>query len=136
MKSIKPGRAPSAMGVWGSVIAAVFGVFWIVTTIQIGAPWIFPAFGVLFIISAVAGGIYNYKNATSKNRYSTFDITEGGEEPDPLNKRFGEENVRYDAEQGDFREQAQPGTDGYCPYCGAPTEADYQYCRRCGKKLD
>lgn len=28
MKSIKPGRGPSAMGALGSIICVVFGIFW------------------------------------------------------------------------------------------------------------
>lgn len=126
MKSVKPGRGPSALGVWGSVMAAVFGVFWTVMAASMGAPFIFPMFGVLFIITAVVMGVYNYRNATGKRRYSAFDITEDGEEPDPLEERFGAAEPRGEARRGDF---------GYCPYCGAPAETDYAFCRRCGKKL-
>ena len=28
MKSIKPGRGPSAMGAMGSAFAVIFGIFW------------------------------------------------------------------------------------------------------------
>ncbi|OQA71344.1 MAG: hypothetical protein BWY35_02281 [Firmicutes bacterium ADurb.Bin248] len=113
MKSVKPGRGPSAMSAWGSVVAALFGVFWIVAALQMGAPWIFPAFGVLFIISAAAGAVYHYKNATGKNRF--------GSEADD------------NADPGDYG--GAPPSGGYCPYCGAPAGEDYEYCRRCGKKL-
>ena len=54
-----------------------------------GAPAFFPIFGVIFIIMGIVQAAYNYKNATGKNRYSSFDITEDGEEPDPLEQRFG-----------------------------------------------
>ena len=37
MKSIKPGRGPSMMGGVGSVIAAIFGVFWTIGAVQMGA---------------------------------------------------------------------------------------------------
>ena len=33
--------------------------------------------------------VYNLKNATSKDRFSTFDITDESEESDPLNETFG-----------------------------------------------
>ena len=132
MKSVKPGRGPSAMSAWGSVVAALFGVFWIVAALQMGAPWIVPAFGVLFIISAAAGAVYHYKNATGKNRRSAFDITDEDEEPDPLNERFGSE-ADDNADPGDYG--GAPPSGGYCPYCGAPAGEDYEYCRRCGKKL-
>lgn len=127
MKSVKPGRGPSAMGVWGSVVAVVFGIFWTITASSMGAPGFFPVFGVLFILTGIISGIYNYKNATGKNRYSSFDITDEGEEPDPLQDRFGE------ARPNDGT--APQSAPGFCPYCGAPADGDYAFCRKCGKKL-
>ncbi len=127
MKSIKPGRAPSAMGVWGAIVAAIFGVFWIFTAVSMGAPMMFPVFGILFVITAVITGIYHYRNATGKKRYSAFDITEDGEEPDPFNERFGEQ-APYD--------NAQPDFVAFCPYCGTAAAANYVFCRKCGKKLN
>ena len=46
MKSVKPGRGPSAMGAMGSVIAVIFGIFWTIAAASMGAPGIFPLFGV------------------------------------------------------------------------------------------
>ena len=128
MKSVKPGRGPSALGVWGAVIAVVFGVIWTVAAVSMGAPGFFPLFGVLFIITGVIIGIYHFRNATGKNRYSAFDITEEGEEPDPLQERFGEPRPDGDAGQ-------TGGAAGFCPYCGAPADAEYAFCRKCGKQL-
>ena len=125
MKSVKPGRGPSALGAWGAVVMVAFGIFWTAAVLNMGAPFIFPAFGVLFIITGVITGLYNWRNATGKNRYSSFDITEEGEEPDPLERRF---------EQEEDGEEARPGA-GFCPYCGAPADADYAFCRQCGKRL-
>ena len=53
MKSIKPGRGPSQMGM------------------------------------AIYAAVYNHHNATSKDRYSFFDIVDEDEEADPLNERYG-----------------------------------------------
>lgn len=129
MKSVKPGRGPSAMGVWGAVVAVVFGIFWTWMAASMGAPGIFPLFGVVFIITGIISGIYNYKNATGENRYSTFDITEEGEETDPLQRRFGGAPIEDDTRR-------PQGTGGaFCPYCGGATEADHTFCRHCGKKL-
>ena len=95
MKSIKPGRGPSAMGAVGGVIAVIFGIFWIGIASQMSGSFgggfgnIFPLFGVLFVIAAIFGVVYNLKNATSKDRFSTFDITDESEESDPLNETFG-----------------------------------------------
>ncbi|MEG1548183.1 MAG: zinc ribbon domain-containing protein [Clostridia bacterium] len=130
MKSIKPGRGPSAMGVWGAVISVIFGIFWTIMASSMGAPAIFPLFGVLFIITGIISGIYNYKNATGKNRYSTFDITDDTEESDPLEQRFGNQ------QNDNTCTPVSPTTDTvYCPYCGTKAEHGYLYCRKCGNKL-
>lgn len=76
---------------------------------------------------AVLQAVYQFKNATGENRYSEFDITENGEEPDPLEKRMAPPSSPAE-------ENKEPGG-GFCPYCGAPAEKDYDFCRRCGKKL-
>ena len=89
MRSIKPGRGPSGMGALGSIIAVIFGIFWTIMAVSMGAPVFFPIFGILFVILGIVQAVYHFKNATGKNRYSAFDITEEGEEPDPLEERFG-----------------------------------------------
>ena len=58
-----------------------------------GRPFFFPLFGVVFIIMGIVQAVYHFKNATSKNRYSAFDITDAHEETDPLNERFGRQSV-------------------------------------------
>ena len=126
MKSIKPGRGPSMMGGLGSIFAGVFGVIWTMAAVQMGAG-IFALFGVVFIVFAVLQAVYQFKNATGENRYSEFDITEDGEEPDPLEKRMAPPSSPAE-------ENKEPGGN-FCPYCGAPAEKDYDFCHRCGKKL-
>lgn len=131
MKSVKPGRGPSAMGAMVSVIAVVFGIFWTIMAASLGAPIFFPLFGVLFIIMGIVQAIYNFKNATGENRYSEFDIVDSGEEPDPLAQRMGleredAEKRLEDSECGDFR---------FCPYCGARLGSGFTFCGKCGKRL-
>lgn len=143
MKSIKPGRGPSFMGGVVSIAIALFGVLWVIGTSDMtseistfdvagagygggsGLADIFPIFGVVFVIIAVAIAIYNFKNATGKNRYSEFDIVDGDEEPDPLNEQFGESGAANETKHDK----------GYCPYCGNAIDGDYTYCNRCGKRL-
>lgn len=128
MKSIKPGRGPSMMSGISSILAGVFGVAWTIGAVSMGAGGLFAVFGLVFVAMAVVSAIYNFKNATSKNRYSTFDITDENEEPDPWNERFGE--------QKNFSSQNISSNDNqYCPYCGAKTDGDFLYCNKCGKKL-
>ncbi|MBQ8210034.1 MAG: zinc ribbon domain-containing protein [Clostridia bacterium] len=124
MKSIKPGRGPSFMGGVISIFVGLFGVLWTVLVASSGGG-IFALFGLIFVAIAVVQAVYNFKNATGKNRYSQYDITEGDEEPDPLNERFGSYTKEYKTD-----------TDSkFCPYCGTPVSADFEFCNNCGKKL-
>ena len=123
MKSIKPGRGPSMMGGFGSVFSVIFGIFWTILAASMtrGAGLIgiiFPLFGVLFIIIGVFNAIYHFKNA--------FDITDEDEEPDPLNERFGSASAPTDAPSAETH---------FCPYCGAPVQNDFAFCRKCGREL-
>ncbi len=123
MKSIKPGRGPSMMSGIAGIFVAIFGVIWTVVAASMGGG-LFALFGVVFVGFAITMVVYNFKNATSKNRYSAFDITSGEEEPDPLNEKYGE--IKSDASDTDS---------SFCPYCGNPVEDEYEYCNRCGKKI-
>ncbi len=124
MKSIKPGRGPSMMGGVMSIFGALFGVVWMIIAANMGGG-LFALFGLIFVAVAIVQAVYNLKNATSKNRYSAFDITTDGEEPDPLNEHFG-------AQTASQRDKTAPA---FCPYCGTAAESGYKYCSRCGKKL-
>jgi len=126
MKSIKPGRGPSMMGGISSIFAALFGLVWTILAASMGGG-IFALFGIFFIGMAITSAVYNIKNATGKNRYSSFDITEGHEEPDPLNEYF--HNSTYS------NNTSATADSKYCPYCGTKVEGDYLYCNQCGKKL-
>ena len=131
MKSIKPGRGPSLMGGIISIVMGIFGVFWTILTISAGV-WFMGIFGVLFIIIAVTQAIFNFKNATSKNRYSSFDIVDSQQEPDPLNKYFGgAASDSFDS----CSTSTGTGKNSFCPYCGAVTKEDHIFCSSCGKKL-
>ncbi|MDF2540646.1 MAG: hypothetical protein K0S47_364 [Herbinix sp.] len=150
MQSIKPGRGPSMMGFVGSIAAALFGIFWTFTALSIGAPGLFGLFGLVFIGMAVVNGIYNLKNATGKNRFSMYDITNDKEEQDPLNEIYGKrkeqgintsyhenstytdtfDNSIYNKEKGQGSNESR-----FCPYCGTRVENDYEFCNQCGKKL-
>lgn len=127
MRSIKPGRGPSFMGGIASIAVSIFGVFWTIMAASMGAPIFFPLFGIIFVALGIAQAIYNFKNATGKNRYSAFDITEHGEEQDPWNTRFGEPEANMPPPPA--------AEDGYCPYCGATVKNDHAFCKSCGKKI-
>ena len=132
MKSIKPGRGPSAMGAIGSVAVGAFGIFWTITASSMGAPSFFVFFGIVFVGIAIIQGIYHYKNATEKNRMSLFDITDNNSEPDPMDN-FINNSERFDNhEKQDINIQDV----NYCPFCGNKVMDDtYKYCSKCGKEI-
>lgn len=124
MRSIKPGRGPSMMGGVGAVFAAIFGVIWTIAAISMGAGFM-GIFGIFFIGIAVFQAVFHFKNATNKNRYSSYDIVDSEEELDPLNMQFS------DTEKAS---KTVTSGDGYCPYCGGPMLSDFEYCPKCGKR--
>jgi hypothetical protein len=49
---------PSTGGaVIGSIVVAVFGIFWTIMAISMGAPCFVPLFGVFFVVMGIANGI-------------------------------------------------------------------------------
>ncbi len=125
MKHIKPGRGPSMMSGVVGIFMIGFGIIWTVIAAQ--ASGIFALFGVLWTCIAIAITVYNFKNATGKNRYSAYDITDSNEEPDPLNQRFGNAQEAT-PKQNDVDNK-------FCPYCGTAVKGDFEFCNNCGKKL-
>ncbi len=114
MKSIKPGRGPSAMNGFAAVGAAAFGVFWIIMAVSIGASFMAP-FGVIFVVLAIVMAVYSFRNATAKNRFSVVDIVEGDEDPDPLNQRVSGQR--------------------FCAHCGKRLPENANFCPGCGEKI-
>lgn len=128
MKSIKPGRGPSFMSGISSILVALFGVVWTIIAASMGGG-LFALFGLIFIAYAVVQAVYNFKNATGKNRYSEFDITDGNEETDPFNERFASPDRTSNYMFGSDTKSK------FCPYCGIKVDADFEFCNKCGKKL-
>ncbi|MBR6762284.1 MAG: zinc-ribbon domain-containing protein [Clostridia bacterium] len=122
MKSIKPGRAPSMMGGIVGIFMVIFGIGWTIVASQLH--FLMVLFGIVWTGIALMNTIYNFKNATGKNRYSSYDIVDANREPDPMNERYG---------QGLAPELQEEGN--YCPYCGSPAKKDHRYCAKCGKEL-
>lgn len=133
MKSIKPGRGPSMMQGIASVFAALFGVVWMILAAGMGGG-LFAVFGIFFVIMAIVQAVYHFKNASGENRYSVFDITDGHEEPDPFQTKYGSAEDRKEDGAAD-KEIYEDADVSFCPYCGTKVEDDYAYCHKCGKRL-
>ena len=125
MYSIKPGRGPSWAGAIGGILVAIFGVFWTIGASSMGAPPFFTLFGVVFILIAIGGVIYNFYNATSDKRFSDYDITAPGEEPDPLDPKRNKQSF-----PASFTEKP-----AFCPYCGTALQKTFEFCPQCGKNI-
>ena len=135
MYGVKPGRGPSLMGGIGGIAVAVFGVFWTFMAMSIGAPPFFALFGLVFVAMAIGGAVYNFYNATSPNRMSTFDITSANEEADPIARALGHDHAPESADpgQGTVGQRKFPGE--FCPFCGAKVAADFEFCPKCGRDI-
>ena len=114
MKSIKPGRGPSAVSGIAAIGAAAFGVFWIIMASSIGGGFMAP-FGIIFVVLAIVLAVYSFRNATAKNRYSVIDIVDDSEEPDPLNQRHADQK--------------------FCAHCGKRLPENANFCPSCGEKI-
>lgn len=134
MYSVKPGRGPSLIGGIGGIAAAVFGVIWTVGAAAMGAPGFFVLFGIIFVVMAIGGMVYNFYNATRKNRFSTFDITTGSEEVDPIARAMGHAPDKP-AENGAEGSQPRKFEGDFCPFCGARVTSEFDYCPKCGKDI-
>lgn len=123
------------MGAFGSAAAVVFGIIWTLSAMSMGAPGFFALFGIVFIGVGIVNTIYNYKNATGKNRFSAFDITDGSEESDPLDEYFAGERQRGEKTTFQSRGFTVEERNNFCPYCGNKVADDYVFCSNCGKQL-
>ena len=136
MKSIKRGRASSmTSGIVGIVMSILFFGMGAEVSDGFGG---FAAFMPIIMGLIVLGvSIAEIIGATRKNRFSEYDITDEGEEPDPLNQYYGGQAQSTRNWQSPTSAPAQPGTaaQSYCPYCGTHIEQGYAYCPSCGKKL-
>ena len=124
------------MGAVGGIAAVIFGIFWTIQASSMGAPGIFPVFGIVFCLVGIAGVIYNLVNATGKNRMSTFDVTRDDEESDPIARALGhEKEPSRKRSRSRFDEEPRKYEGDFCPYCGKPVKSDFDFCPACGKDI-
>ncbi|NLN14704.1 MAG: zinc-ribbon domain-containing protein [Tissierellia bacterium] len=132
MRSIKPGRGPSKISMVGGIAAALFGIFWCILAVSMGA-WFMVPFGIIFVGMAIYNAIYHHHNVTSEDRYSIVDIVDEKEEPDPLNEEYGRKLSRDQSTYNTYNHTER--NISYCPYCGSSVDSTYKFCPECGHKL-
>lgn len=128
MKQIKRGRAPSFLGGVVGIGVVLFGMIWTVFAGRMFPPM--ALFGLIFIGIGIANTVYNFKNASSPNRYSEFDIVDDTEENDPLNLRYGKKT--QNAVEVEYTEVKKSR---YCPFCGTAADDKFRFCPNCGSQL-
>ena len=133
--SVKPGRANSAQGVVGGVFGMVFGIIWTVAAVSMGAPWFFGLFGIFFVGMIGVSTFINYKNATGDNRFSSYDIVDINDEPDPWDEKFRGDSQEFNVNPDCGHIHPVQNETCFCPYCGTKAGADFEFCKACGKKL-
>lgn len=106
-------KAGKAYGIGLSVLVLLFGIFWCITAISIGAGFM-VIFGLLFV------GFAGYRLAVLLKLAKADDKPK---EPWDQPPRCG------DAAQA-------TGTNcKHCPYCGENVESRYEFCPICGRRL-
>lgn len=111
-----------------SLVVAGVGVFWTIGAMSVGAPWFFTGFGVMFVVMALCGAGANFYNATSRQRFSTFDVMRHDHEPDPLDDFVADPHRRDPI-------VPRSSTGRFCPQCGEPAASDFRFCPGCGSEL-
>lgn len=119
-----------------SVAIGIFGIFWMIGAASMGGGFV-AMFGLVFVFIAISQAVYAFKNATSKNRYSAFDITDDNEETDPLNMKYGctPSDTTKTNNTDNTEDQSQGSGNQFCPYCGIKLDSDFEFCNKCGRKL-
>ena len=137
MHGVKPGRGPSLIGGIGGIIFIILGLAMFATVASKGAPPLFLFFLGGIVLIALIGTIYNFWAATTRNRPSTFDITHGNEEIDPIARALGHGPMDETTPQEEPQEERKPRRfeGGFCPFCGKKVEGEFDFCPHCGKDI-
>lgn len=120
----KDRKAGRAMGIGSTVFGLVFAIFWCIMAAAMGAGFML-IFGIPFV------GMMVYRLVLCL-RY-TKEEKNGSREPW---ERPADGWTTYQNEpQWESGEPRRSGS-GYCPYCGAAVAGDFEYCPKCGRKLN
>lgn len=92
-----------------SLLAVIFGIFWCLTAMSMGA-WFMLIFGIPFV------GLLIYR-LVMVSKHDEAAPRQPRQETDP------------------WEPQARPAENGFCPYCGSAVEDSFEYCPKCGRKL-
>lgn len=106
----KERKAGKAWHMGMSVVALIFGIFWCLAALSMGA-------GVMLIFGIPFVGLLGYRLVM---------VAKHGEEKP-------KEPPRQEVDPWERQESAN--ANGFCPYCGSSVEESFAYCPKCGRKL-
>ncbi|QDU54028.1 hypothetical protein Pan181_02080 [Aeoliella mucimassa] len=127
------------MGAIVGVFVVAFGFIWTAAAVNMGAPWPFALFGIVFICFAICGIVFNLVNATSEKGIADMEIIHTEDDPyeqlrQPPVESFADHQYT-DAPQASPDEAGfVPPEGGFCPYCGTRLKGDYTFCPHCGRQ--
>lgn len=106
----KERKAGKAWHMGMSVVALVFGIFWCLAALSMGA-------GIMLIFGIPFVGLLAYRLV--------------------MVAKYGEEKPKAPPRQevDPWEQREKTNTDGFCPYCGSAVEESFAYCPKCGRKL-
>ena len=109
----KERKAGKAMSLGSSIFGLVFAIFWCVMAASSGG-WFMLIFGIPFVGMMI---------------YRLYVISQYAKEDKPKEVDPWE---RPAVESGSTPPQS--GGNGFCPYCGAAIQPDFEYCPKCGRR--
>lgn len=114
---VKVGSA-SIVGLIMCLFMIAFGMFWTMMAASLGAPIWF--FGLFFVAIGVVILVSNIRELVAFRRAP---------------KQVGsvsDSRTPYDSDY--YGSDSMRGSD-FCPYCGARAGLDFEYCKKCGRKI-
>lgn len=103
-------KAGKAWHLGASVVALIFGIFWCLAALAMGAGFML-IFGIPFV------GLLAYR--------LVMVIKFGDRKPNQPPRQ----------EMDPWEQRVKPVGNGFCPYCGSAVDESFEYCPKCGRKL-
>ncbi len=107
-----------------ATVAGLFGILWTIFALHVTADapfpsvvkWVFPAFGVLFTLSAWGQAVWHFIHATSEQKFAQDD----------------DDRIPPVTDWSSRGNTALAGS--ICSRCRAPLQTEFRYCPQCGQK--
>lgn len=105
------------------IIFIGFLLFWIESSLAMGAPLFFPIFGIgvlVLVVLQFLAGIKSHQNMEERRREQSKHVDQ------PMMNDYAN---TYD------ESPKQSSRNDFCPFCGAKIQKTFEYCPKCGNHL-